>query len=216
MQENSDQKIFDQIIKHTELKGKKVLEIGCGAGRISSFLSKEISQLIAIDPDDNAIKKAQKNIPGVDFTVGSGEILNYPDFFFDTVIFTLSLHHHPNSKKALSEAKRVLRQNGMIIVVEPVNDGELEQVFAFVHNENTETLDAQNSIKNSALSVVALDVFSSEWVFEDEGDLFQSLSGYYNMPVSSNAADNITTFLGKKIKSKPIVLKDKMIIQSLI
>lgn len=215
MQENSDQKIFDQIIKHTELKSKKVLEIGCGAGRISSFLSKETSQLIAIDPDDNAIKKAKRTIQGVDFRVGSGELLNYPDSFFDTVIFTLSLHHHPNSKKALSEAKRVLGQNGIIIVVEPVRDGELEQVFAFVHNENTETLNAQNSIKNSDLSVIALDVFSSEWVFEDEDDLFQSLFGYYNMPISSNATDNITNFLGKKIKSKPIILKDKLIIQSL-
>ena len=81
MKEDSGQKIYDKIIKYAKLSNKKILEIGSGTGRISSLLSQESNLLIAIDPDENAIKKAQTKVSGVDFRVGSGEKLNFPNSF---------------------------------------------------------------------------------------------------------------------------------------
>jgi len=214
MKEHSAQKIYENIVKHSELENKKILEIGCGTGRISALLSKETNLLVAIDPDENAIQKAKANIPGVDFKVGSGEKLNFSDNFFDGVIFTLSLHHQ-NSRKALREASRVVKTGGKILIIEPVIEGEVERVFAFLHNENKDKRLAQKAIMDSGLSIVASEVFTATWIFSNEDDLFQSMFEYYDMPFDSDIALKISNLLGEKRKLNPIVLVDTMIIQSL-
>jgi SAM-dependent methyltransferase len=214
MKEYSGQKIFEKIGKHATLKNKKVLEIGCGSGRISSLLAEECNALVAIDPDEKDIENARARIPGVDFRVGSGEKLDFPDSSFDLVIFTLSLHHQ-DSRKALKEAARVAKPGGRILVVEPVTEGETENVFAFLHDENRNTICAQDAIVNSGLPMVASETFTADWVFENEDDLYRSLFDYYEMPFDSGMARKISDFLGEKIKSNPIVLSDRMIIQAL-
>ena len=214
MKEYSGQKIYENIVKYLELENKKVLEIGCGTGRISALLSKETNFLAALDPDENAIRKAEANIPGVDFSVGSGEELNFADNFFDVVIFTLSLHHQ-NSRKALREASRVVKTCGKVLVIEPVIEGEVERFFAFLHNENKDKRLAQKAIMDSGLSIVASEVFTAKWIFGNEDDLFQSMFEYYDMPFDSDITLKIYNLLGEKRKSNPIVLVDTMIIQSL-
>jgi ubiquinone/menaquinone biosynthesis C-methylase UbiE len=121
MKEHSDQKTYEKTVKHLYLKNKNVLEIRCGDGRISSYLSKESESFIAVDPDEKKIRPAKTHIPGVDFRIGSGKELNFPDSFFDLVIFPLSLHHQ-NSQKAISEATRVLRNGGQLLVVEAATE----------------------------------------------------------------------------------------------
>ncbi len=62
MKDNSGQKIAEKIVNHAVLKNKKVFEIGCGAGRVSSLLCTETNSLTAMDPDENSIATA--NYPG--------------------------------------------------------------------------------------------------------------------------------------------------------
>jgi ubiquinone/menaquinone biosynthesis C-methylase UbiE len=215
MKEDSAEKIYEKIVQYADLKNKEILEVGCGDGRISSLLAGDCELLVAIDPDIDSIEHAKTNISGVDFRLGSGEKLDFPDNCFDLVIFTLSLHHQ-NSKKAIAEAARVLKADGKILVIEPVVDGEVERVFAFLHNENNEHRKVQQSIKDSRLSIVNTDVFTANWIFRDKNDLIQSLFHYYDKPFDPDIEHEIITLLGDKIKSEPIVLIDSMIIQSLM
>ena len=60
-----------------DLKGKQVLEVGCGDGRLTLLLAGKSGKLIAIDPDDACIAEARRNIRGVDFRLGSGEALEF-------------------------------------------------------------------------------------------------------------------------------------------
>lgn len=214
MRENSAEEICNRIINHSGTTHKNVLEIGCGSGRISLLLSHYFPGLIAIDPDEEAIEQARRNGPAVDFRPGSGEKLDFPDSSFDLVIFSLSLHHQA-SRKALSEASRVLKKDGRIIVVEPVVDGELEQVFAFIHNENDEKKEAQYAITHSGLALTGSEVFTADWIFDNEEDCILSIFGYYNVPVDSVSKAEISEFLGQKLHDQPIILKDKMVIQVL-
>lgn len=214
MQEYSAQKICDKIFEYAQLKDKEILEIGCGSGRISSILSAQANLLTAIDPDEKAILQAAEDFPEIDFRIGSGESLNFEDNSFDIVIFTLSLHHQ-NSESALIEASRILKNGGQILVIEPVAEGEIEQIFSFLVNEDKEKAIAQKSIKNSGLSLLKEEYFSADWVFDNEADLINSVFGYYDMPIKSNTVEKIKDFMGMKIKSCPLVCEDKMVIQSL-
>jgi ubiquinone/menaquinone biosynthesis C-methylase UbiE len=79
-----------------EWRGKRVLEIGCGNGRLTKRLARLGAQVDALDPDKKLIATARKELPGrysdrIRFKVGSAENLKYPTPIFDIVIFAWSL-----------------------------------------------------------------------------------------------------------------------------
>lgn len=215
MKEYSGQKIFEKIVTYADLANKSIFEIGCGDGRISSLLATETDSLISIDPDETKIQQAKTHIAGVNFRIGTGEKLNFSNNIFDIVIFTLSLHHQ-NSQKAIAEANRVLKPGGKILIIEPVIGGEIEDLFAFLDNENNEKREAQKAIIDSGLSIVDSEIFTAEWVFTDIDDLLHSVFQYYNTPYKPDIALEITHFIGMKSQTRPIRLLDKMSIQCLI
>ncbi|BBO85025.1 hypothetical protein DSCO28_55910 [Desulfosarcina ovata subsp. sediminis] len=214
MKTNSDRKLSEKIVEFVNLKNKKVLEVGCGDGRITSLLAGKPKELIAIDPDEIKIMEARKNISGVIFYISPGEHTPFSDEYFDLVIFTLSLHHQ-DSDSGIEEAKRITKKDGEILVFEPVVEGEVEQVFSFVYNENQDNLDAQKSIQNSGLKIKNNETFTAEWVFDDKLDLCQSLFEYYDLFFDPFIAEKIIIFLGEKSECRPIELSDLMSIQLL-
>ena len=215
MFEDSAEKIVATIIQLTGLADRCVLEIGCGSGRITSLLAAHTDQIIAIDPDPELIRQACSELPGVDFRLAKGENLPFSDHRFDLVLFTLSLHHQ-DSRAALSEATRVLKDGGRILVVEPAEDGEVERYFTLVHDEKKAKQNAQDAIRQSDLILEGSELISATWVFDDQEDLCRSLFDYYELPFNGEKARQILELLGAKRDSRPIVLNDTLTIQLLI
>lgn len=214
MRDDSARKIAEKIFRFADLKGKQVLEVGCGDGRITSLLTGSARNLVAIDPDPAQIEQARKTVSGADFRIGSGERLDAADRCFDVVIFTLSLHHQ-NSAAALAEAIRVIKPDGRILVVEPIAEGDVEQVFAVVHDENPATAAAREAIAQCNARVERTETFEATWVFDDETDLCRSIFAHYGLPFSADTAQRIIALLGTKAQARPILLTDTMVIQSL-
>ena len=214
MKDNGDQIIAEKISHLVNLKNKQILEVGCGNGRITSLLADKPKKIIAIDPDSDKIKEAQNMFLTADFRVGFGENLKFPDEYFDLVIFILSLHHQ-DSKVALREAIRVLKNEGTILVIEPINEGEVERIFALVHNENQARVEAQQSIKECGLPVGYSEIFNAKCIFDNKEELCQSIFDYYGIPFKASIAKQIIDLLGAKSKDRPISLVDTMIIQSI-
>ena len=76
-------------------RGKKVLEIGCGDGRLTLRLaSLGATRVIhAIDPSADLIRTARKNLPTklanqIHYKVGSTEELKFPSNSYDIVVFS--------------------------------------------------------------------------------------------------------------------------------
>jgi SAM-dependent methyltransferase len=212
MKDNSDKIIADKIVQFTSLSNKNVLEIGCGNGRITSFLVNKAKKLIAIEPDFTKIREAKENIPGVAFQIASGENLPLSNASFDLVIFTLSLHHQ-NSESALAEAIRVLKAEGEILIIEPTVEGEVQRVFSLVSSENQELINAQRAIKDSGLEIHNSEVFNATWSFENKKDLCQSIFNFYNASFDTRIASDIITLIGAKTEDEPIELLDELLIQ---
>lgn len=103
-----------------ELKGK-VLEIGCGIGKTTSWLAEKYGEIkiIAIDYDKEQIKIARKNkIANVIFKQGDGTKIKFKNSAFDYVIETGVFHHIKDYKKAVKEASRVLKKNGYFYLID--------------------------------------------------------------------------------------------------
>jgi len=214
MEQDRDCITLSKILQFADLWNQEVLEIGCGDGRITSQLTGKAKRLVAIDPDAANIAEAKENMEGVGLHIGSGECLKFPSESFDVILFTLSLHHQ-DSKVALREAKRVLRDHGRVMILEPVNDGEIEQVCNFFQDETQVLQDALRAIDVSDFEVERSEVFYTYWEFENEHELYEWLFTYYQKPFDDSLAVLIGELLGNKVKSLPIILQDKIIIISL-
>ena len=58
---------LEKIDEFADLRNKRVLEVGCGDGRLSSFLAQKTVNLTAIDIDQTRLEDARRMIMGVDW-----------------------------------------------------------------------------------------------------------------------------------------------------
>jgi ubiquinone/menaquinone biosynthesis C-methylase UbiE len=114
------------VLKHLSFDGKDVLEIGCGDGRLTLKYAEKARRVVAIDPLVEGIEKAKSDQPKnlhrrLEFHVGRGEELAFPDRSFEIVFFSWSLccADIPKMGMALDEASRVLRPGGTLINLQP-------------------------------------------------------------------------------------------------
>ena len=120
---------FATLQSHVDFLSKTVLEIGCGDGRRSAEIASVCRKLVAIESNEERLLQAKKTHGenSMDFRHGSAENLAFPDDSFDIVIYTLSFHHvrEEYMDKAISEAVRVTKSDGLIIFFEPAFEGTM-------------------------------------------------------------------------------------------
>jgi 16S rRNA A1518/A1519 N6-dimethyltransferase RsmA/KsgA/DIM1 with predicted DNA glycosylase/AP lyase activity len=72
--------------------GRRVLEIGCGDGRLTARYSSRAASVIAIDPDAEAVAAlADERLPNVDARALPVDQIDLPPHSIDVVLFAWSL-----------------------------------------------------------------------------------------------------------------------------
>ncbi|MDD1744413.1 MAG: class I SAM-dependent methyltransferase [Candidatus Methanoperedens sp.] len=99
------------------------LEIGVGSGRFAQPLGAEIG----IDLSRNMLKLAKER--GIQVIQGVGENLPFKDNTFDFVLIVVTLCFVENPVNVLSEAHRVLKRGGRLIVAEINKDSQLGRLY---------------------------------------------------------------------------------------
>lgn len=104
----------------------KALEIGCGNGHGTKLIKKYFNprNIIGIDLDERMIRLAKKrnNDQSISFLVMDAAKLNFPDKYFDAVFDFGMIHHIENWRDCLKELKRVLKDNGTIMMEDLSSD----------------------------------------------------------------------------------------------
>ncbi len=95
-----------------------VADLGCGTGPLLSALGPRAQRVIGVDQSPRMLREAARRLPGADLRLGRLEHLPLSDGEADVAILSMTLHHQPDPRLALREARRVLKEGGRLIVVE--------------------------------------------------------------------------------------------------
>ena len=98
----------------------RVLDVATGTGFIALELAKNVNRVEAVDFVEEMITVArmranERGISNVQFSSGSAYKLGFTDHCFNAVIISNSLHIMREPEKAIREARRVLRPEGVLV-----------------------------------------------------------------------------------------------------
>lgn len=94
-------------------KGMQILDLGCGKGEVSRYLSEE-NTVYGLDISKFALKAAIEYMDAA--VVGDAEKLPFNDQVFDLVVFSESIYYLDDPIVSLKEIRRVLKPHGVLVL----------------------------------------------------------------------------------------------------
>lgn len=123
-EDTSDNKYIDMFL--ASLKGKKVLDVGCGNGKDCLYIAKKGFDVNGIDFSKGMLKLAKEKVPNGKFEFMDMTNISYSDDTYDGIISNCSLFHIPVEElpQTLLGFKRILKPNGKLLLILQEGNGE--------------------------------------------------------------------------------------------
>lgn len=202
------------LLSQCDLRGKNVLEVGCGKGRITRDLACYARHVVATDPDvvGLGIARATISFRNIEFMEAPSGIPALPNGSFDVIIYTLSLHHVPvrEMSDSLNKAADLLNHDGVIMIVEPGECGS----FTLAKEQYGAGSGDERPVKEAAIRAMrAMDgwtmeetiLFYTEFLFDNDEDFFENmLPGYHQQ--SDAFVKEVRAFLSQHQTANGITL----------
>jgi ubiquinone/menaquinone biosynthesis C-methylase UbiE len=108
--------LVDVLVSEGDLRGRRVLDVGCGTGRLAAALAERGAKVWGVDPSEEMLARArQATGSGVGLKRGSAEALPFKDGWFERLVLRLVIHVVDRGR-ALPELARVLAPGGRMLI----------------------------------------------------------------------------------------------------
>lgn len=103
------------------VRGKQVLDVACGEGYGSFCLSDQARSVVGIDISQESVRHARAHYakPNLGFCAGHAAALAFAEDSFDAVISFETIEHLAEQARMISEIRRVLRPDGVLVISSP-------------------------------------------------------------------------------------------------
>ena len=134
--------------------------------------------------------------------------MDFANESFDIVFFSYSLHHQ-NCVKALAAAKRVVRQDGQILIIEPALDSEFTLLVSiFEKDEIIRLQQTLDHISSGAYNILRKETYCVDYLYADQSSLYNHFMNKFMTSKDDRAVEKMEAVLGRKKTEKPIIIKD--------
>ena len=100
-----------------DVRGKRILEVGCGKGRISRILKARGADIYGIDISEKLLEHARTIAPDHFFKAEAYSI-PFKSNTFDALVLLEVIEHIPQLERAIKEMARVLTPEGRLVIVD--------------------------------------------------------------------------------------------------
>ncbi len=173
--DNLQRKLIYNIIKKN--KCKKILEAGCGTGRILLYLAQRDLECYGIDPSRNMLNRFKQKLKTTNIKINlqEGDIENIPhtENSFDCTFTVHVLMHLPDYKNAFKDMFRVTKKNGIVICDFPNKDSPWTKLSLLL-NPNEE--------RTRLFTIQEIKEFFKNYDYKIVG-LFSYARTFYKIPV---------------------------------
>lgn len=141
------------------IKGKSVLEVGVGTGRLAVRTASLCGELCGIDISPKTVERAKENLADYgNVTLLCGDFLTYPfDRKFDVVYSSLTFMHIDDKQKAVNKIAELLNNAGRFVLSIDKNQSEFIDIGTSKIKIYPDTPDEMAGyIKASGLSIINL------------------------------------------------------------
>lgn len=118
---NDQRSMLDLLERHLiqtllPIAGKRIIDLGCGYGRLINCYSDRFEQVVMFDSSISLLQQAQeKSKSNTWFVAGDINHLPFRKASFENVLMIRVFHHIPDSRHCLSEISRILQGSGNLI-----------------------------------------------------------------------------------------------------
>ncbi len=144
--------------RHFRLRpGERVLDAGCGSGRLVPVICEQIGlegSLVELDfaPGMLEISRSKTHPGNVTFSLGDAHSLPLSDGEFDKVIALALLPHLDDKAKALTEFHRVLKPGGLLVIAHQMGRQALDRLHGQSSDPVKHDMLPENAVLESLLA----------------------------------------------------------------
>ena len=178
------------------VKDKYVCDIACGEGYGSALISSVAKAVVGVDIDKETVQSAKKKyqaFSNLKFVTNNALQTQFKNDEFDVVVSFETLEHLVEHNELLTEFKRILKPNGLLIISTPDKNAHSDSDVENHYHEKELTLkefdDLMNRYFNYSLSF---------------GQQFQLLSSISLLDTDSLFEKETTTFVKKGNEASPV------------
>lgn len=117
--------------------GGSMLDIACGTAEVLKRLAGNYpsGKFAGIDLTAEMVAKAKektRDLSNVFITIGNAARLPFPDLSFDVILISEAMHHIFEPEKMILEVNRILKKDGLFLVVDPAKETPIMVLFGWL------------------------------------------------------------------------------------
>lgn len=172
----------------TNTNAKTVADIGAGTGKLTKLLVPKAEKVIAVEPNQDMLKKLYRNVPSAQIICASAENTGIADSSVDLVTAATAFHWF-DEEKFKAECKRILAPSGRTAVIfnEKITDDlirerdEISRIYCGYkgHAGKRSSAEGDAFLRNEFFSQFEYAEFEQSVSYDEEGFVGNTLSRSY-------------------------------------